>query len=60
MPELETVTEYSVAFTREDEEYSVLVPDVDRAQELADAYYYDRENSNIRVMTREVTEWVEA
>ena len=54
-----TTTEYAVAFSREGEDYRVPTTDADSAAVLVEAYKYDRDNENVRVLTRNVSDWAE-
>lgn len=61
MPEEESsiTTEYAVEFTREGETFLVPTVDATSAAVLVEAYAYDRDNENVKTLTRTVTEWAE-
>lgn len=50
-------TEYAVEFVRDKETFRVPATDAKNASALVDAYTYDRDNTDIKIVTRKVTEW---
>jgi hypothetical protein len=52
-------TEYAVSYVRDGETFIVPTPTKKQAGETADAYAYDRDNGDVKIISRTVTDWAE-